>query len=426
MRRPRPEGARAGADHPSAEEPALRGWLRPGRSIVFARAADAAARFLLFLATARILVPAEFSRYALLTAALALCQWTLSLGGPRVAMYFAARGTRGPLYSWLFLCAAVVGAAVLGTAAASETIRRALFPGLSPGWVVLGLAPLPFSLLADSTAATLLAAGRTRAYGITLFARDAGTALVLVSCLAAPDRLLWILGGRLAVQAAVAALTILLCRARPSWAELPDFAPRALAYAGPTAASEAAIALHRRADVLLLSALGRGAEIGAYALAYALAEAFWLVTDSLELALFVDFARETADSRGAARRAARVYLGLGAAALVGGFLAGEVVLRVFFRSRYPASPGLFPWLLAAAVVWGISRPFFSYLSAQGRVGTVLVCNVAGLAGNLALNALWIPRHGAAGAAVACLVSYGAEAALFGLAFARGRPSSVDG
>jgi O-antigen/teichoic acid export membrane protein len=421
-----PERGRAEARQVPGGGPLSDGWLRPGRSIVFARGFDAGARFLLFFGTAHFLTPAQFSRYALLTAVLAMCQWTLSLGGPRVALYFASRGSRGPLFAWLLLCAAVASGAVLGTAAASEGVRGAFFPGFSAGWVLLGLAPLPFSLLADSTAATLLADGRTREYGATLLWRNVGSAVVLFSSLAAPDRLLWILWGRLAVQAAIAARTAILSRARPAWAELPGFVPRALAYAGPTAASEAAIALHRRVDVLLLSALGRGAEIGAYGLAYALAEAFWLVTDSLEFALFVDFARDSAGaSRDAARRAARIYLLLGAAALALGWFAGRAVLALLFSSRYPAAPALFPWLLAAAVVWGVSRPFFSYLSSQGRVATILGCNLAGLTGNVALNVVWIPRHGAAGAATACLVSYALEASLLTIFFWCARPSPED-
>ena len=427
MKIPRPERGRAEARQVPGGGPLSDGWLRPGRSIVFARGFDAGARFLLFFGTAHFLTPAEFSRYALLTAVLAMCQWTLSLGGPRVALYFGSRGSRGPLFAWLLLCAAAASAVVLGTAAASEGIRRAIFPGFSAGWVLLGLAPLPFSLLADSTAATLLAAGRTREYGGTLLWRNAGSAVVLLSCVVAPDRLLWILWGRLAVQAAIAARTAILCRARPAWAELPGFVPRALAYAGPTAASEAAIALHRRVDVPLLSAFGRGAEIGAYGLAYALAEAFWLVTDSLEFALFVDFARDSGhSSRNAARRAARIYLLLGVAALALGWTAGRAVLALLFSSRYPAAPALFPWLLAAAVVWGVSRPFFSYLSSQGRVATIVGCNLCGLAGNVALNAVWIPRHGAAGAAAACLVSYAAEAALLAIFFWRARPPEDHG
>lgn len=414
----------SGADLPG---PPSESWLGPGGSIVAARVLDAGVRFLLFLATARVLAPGDFSRYALLTAALATCQWTLSLGGPRVAMFFAARGEKRPLFAWLYISAAAVSAAVLAAVALSAALRHSAFPAVPAGWVLLGLAPLPFSLVADALAGTLLAAGRTRAYGATLFLRNAGTAVVLgVAVLVAAGgegaagetgvRLAVVLWGRLAVQAAVAVSTALLARARPGGRGLALFARRALAYAAPTAVSDAALAFHRRADVLLLSAFRREAEIGGYALAYAFAEAFWLVTDSLEAALFVDFARGPAGARRRALRAIGVYAALGAAVVPVGILAGPPLLARLFGARYPSAAALFPWLLAGAVAWGVSRPFFAYLSSTGRAAVLAACNLAGLAANVALNLFWIPGRGAGGAARACLASYAFEAALLAAVF----------
>src|ERR1700757_3279443 len=80
-------------------------WLAPGGAIALARASDAGLRFVLFLATARILSPGDFSLYALLTAALATCQWMFPLGAARVALYYHARQERGALFGWLYLVA---------------------------------------------------------------------------------------------------------------------------------------------------------------------------------------------------------------------------------------------------------------------------------------------------------------------------------
>jgi hypothetical protein len=44
---------------------------------------------------------------------------------------------------------------------------------------------------------------------------------------------------------------------------------------------------------------------------------------------------------------------------------------------------------------------------------------------VALNVVWIPRHGAAGAATACLVSYALEASLLTIFFWCARPSPED-
>jgi O-antigen/teichoic acid export membrane protein len=300
------------------------------------------------------------------------------------------------------------------------------FGELPPRLLLVAFAPLPFSLLSYSFGASLLAEDRPKAYAASLWIRNAGTALVLAWSLRSPDRLSFILAGRLGVNAFVALVTALLARARPAWREMRRLAPAALRYGGPTALSSGAVAVHRRADVLLLSAYGRVGEIGAYSLAAAFAEAFWLVTDSFENALFVNVARRSApDARAEARRAFRFALWLGAAGFVLGTAGGETAIRLFFGDRHPAAAGLLPWLLAATIAWGIARPFYSFLSSQGFVSTVLACNVLGLAVNLAACLLAIPRFGATGAAVACLASYGALLAAFGVAFRlKGGPRAV--
>ena len=391
-------------------------WWVPGGALFLARASDALLRFGLFFATAKLLDPAAFSLYALITAALAVCQWLLALGAPRVALYFHARGERGALYAWLYLLAGAASGLVLLPIAMLPPLRALFFPKIPDGLVLLGLAPLPFLLLADSLGAALVAARRARAYGATLWARNAGSALVLATALAASDRLGWVLWGRLVVSAAVTAAVVLAARAVPRWSAISSFAPEAIRYGGPTALSSGAVALHRRADVLLLSALGHGAEIGAYSLAQAIAETFWLVTDSLENALFVDVTQaEEIRARAEARRAFRLYLALGIAGLVVGIAGGELLIRVFF-ARYSGAGPVLPWLVAATIAWGVARPCFSYLQSRGLVRAALACHLLGLACNVAFCALWIPRWGALGAARACLVSYAAQSLLFALLF----------
>jgi O-antigen/teichoic acid export membrane protein len=397
-------------------------WFRQGRALVVARGSDALLRFCLFLATAHVLDPHNYAVYVLLTATLATSQWAAALGAPRVALYFHAKGFRGALFGWLYGLAGAASVLVIGLAAALPPVRRAIFPEIPLPLLLLGLAPLPFSLLADSVSSTLVADGRHRAYSATLWLRNGATALVLATSPASANPLLWILAGRLVVSAAVAATVALTARARPDWAAARAFAPEAFAYAAPTAASDAVVSLHRRADVFLLSAFGRMREIGPYALAYAFAEAFWVVTDSLEWAFFVDSARrDAAAARESVKRALPVYATAGAGGLVIGYGVGRLALSLFFERRYPGAVGLLPWLLTAAVAWGMARPFTSFFLSQGRVATAVSCQVAGLFLNLLFCAAWIPDYGASGAAVACLASYAAEALLFAAVFLRGRP-----
>ncbi|HEY7114023.1 MAG TPA: polysaccharide biosynthesis C-terminal domain-containing protein [Thermoanaerobaculia bacterium] len=408
----------------SGSRPGAADWWVPGGALFLARAGDALLRFGLFFATAKLLDPSAFSLYALVTAALATCQWLLALGAPRLTLYFHARGERGALFAWLYLLAAAGSGVVLLAVTMLPPLRARLFPALPDRLVLIGIAPLPFLLLGDSLGSALVAARRARAYGATLWMRNAGSALVLASALLVADRLSWVLWGRLAVSAAVALVLVFAVRATPDWRGVAGFAPAALRYGGPTALSSGAVALHRRADVLLLSAYGRTAEIGAYSLAQAIAETFWLATDSLENALFVDVARqEPARARSEARRAFGAYLWLGLAGLVVGIAGGELLIRAFF-GRYPDARPVLPWLIAATVAWGVARPFYSYLSGQGRVRAALLCNAVGLAVNLLCCALWIPRQGALGAARACLASYGTQSVMFWAAFRRAKPGGT--
>lgn len=388
------------------------GWIRRGGSILLGRGGDALLRFGVFLVTARVLAPREFSVYALLTAALATAQIVFAFGAPRTAMYLRGRGLRGPLFGWLVVLAAaaalLAGLGLLGLPA----LRHWLFPDVPVSLVFIGLAPLPFLLLCYSLSATLLAEKREGLYTFFLWARTLGAAFVLAASLPFSNRLLFLLIGRIAVNALAVLGLFLAVRTRPTWRGALAVARDGFRYGLPVAAGDGAVALHRRADVLLLSALGRTPEIGAYAVAYAMAEAFWMVTDSLEAALFADLTgRDHAAAGQEATRALRLYR-LGAiAAFPIGLVAGEILAFFFFGRRYPEAAVLFPPALMAAVIWGTGQPCTSFLLSRGLSRRVLAAHLTGLAANVALCLLAIPRFGARGAVLASLTSYAAEVVL---------------
>ena len=398
-------------------------WWNGGASILAGRIGNSLLRFALFFATARVLSGPEFSLYALLTAALSTAQGLFALGAPRTATYFKSRASQNALTGWLLVLAAAPSGVLLALLFAVPALRTSLFPAIPAPLVFLGLFPLPALFLADSLSAILLAERRERLYGALLWLRSGATAVVLATSLLAANRLLWLLAGR-----AVASLILLVplmraLRVGRSVRGLFELAPAAFRYGLPVAGAGALNALHRRADVFLLSALGKTPEIGAYAVAYALAEAFWILTDSLEAALFVDLAGQGEEkARRETRRAAKVYGTIAAAALVVGMAGGLAILHLGFSDRYPAASRLFPWLLVAAVAWGASRPFSSYLFSRGRGREVFLSHAAGFVLNAGLCALWIPATGALGAARATLASYAAEALL--LAFLARRRAAV--
>src|SRR5262249_55069257 len=140
---------------------------------------DALLRFGVFLATARVLAPQEFSLYALLTAALATCEFVFAFGGPRTAIFFRSRGQGRLLFGWLVLLAALGTVLVFGGLAVLPALRRTLFPDVPARLVLLGLAPLPFVLLCDSLSGTLLGDKKEGLYTAFLWSRTLGGAAVL-------------------------------------------------------------------------------------------------------------------------------------------------------------------------------------------------------------------------------------------------------
>lgn len=416
------KGSAAAIDAAPAATPPLGApaapWWRGGAAIVGARGGDALFRFALFLLTARVLSEADFSRYALLTAALGTAQTLLALGAPRTASYFDGRAPARVLAGWLVTVASAGSAGLIAILAATPPLRRLLFPSIPADLLFLALAPLPFLMFADSLSSLLLARRRERLYGALLWARTAGAALTLGTSffVHGSGRLTWLLAGRAAVSAAIVVALVALLSVRPTFRGIRAFGPRALEFAGPAAAAGALASLHRRIDVFLLSTLGRTAEIGAYAVAYTFAEAFWIVTDSLEAALFVDLARLENDAAVArTRRAALVFAVLAAVASLG-LIAGLGLIRLGYGGAYRSAQALFPWVFCAAIFWGSSRPFSSFLYSRRRGASVLAMRASGLTLNVCLCLAWIPARGALGAAHATFASYAFEAAaLFAVA-----------
>ncbi len=405
----------------SASRAAPSGWQRRGLKILLGRGGDAALRLAIFPATALVLAAPDFSRYALLTAALATGQTLFALGGPRVAVFFHRQHERGSLFAALLVLAAVpCGAAALALV---------LWPGLREFWFGsvpaalfwVGVAPLPFLLFADSLSATLLASGRERLYAFFLWGRTLSAGAVLATSLLSADRLAWVLRGRLAISAAAVVGLMAATGARLRWSDASALAAPALRFGAPVALAGALAALHRRADVFLLSGLGRAPEIGAYAIAYAVAESLWILTDSLEAALFVDLTVQSPqEARAIAAAALTRFARLAALACALLLVVGEAVLLVFFGSKYPAAGRLLPPIVLGVAGWGAARPASSFLYRAGRGGAMVLCQLASLALNVGLCLALIPQLGALGAAGASLVSYSFLGATTILVFRRRR------
>lgn len=95
------------------------------------------------------------------------------------------------------------------------------------------------------------------------------------------------------------------------------------------------------------------------------------------------------------------------------------IAELFLGADYrAAATKLIPWIALGALLAGIRSYHFDLSFQLGRrtVGQVWVTMTAAVV-NIALNVLWIPRHGVAGAAWATVVAYGVA---LGLSWAMGR------
>ncbi len=202
--------------------------------------------------------------------------------------------------------------------------------------------------------------------------------------------------------------------------------PRLLGFALHSWLVNLLAALHERVDVLLLAALLPDAgQAAIYVVALGLVERLKQLPEAIGIALFPELAgREPEAAALFAARTARhslAWLALLAAAI--GAVAPWLVPALFgapYRASVPVLWVLLPALCALSVYRILSR----YYIARDAQATPIAIQAIALLLNLALNALWIPRMGALGAALASLASYGLAAAAIAVVFVRGTGTSA--
>ncbi len=218
----------------------------------------------------------------------------------------------------------------------------------------------------------------------------------------------WAVGGAFA----------LLTTARAPWRGLAgarlEF--RALAgafrYAWPLALSGMLRQLVSLSDRLMLSAWAGVAVAGGYAAAADLTGfAITLLLNSVSLAGMPRALRlidngESAAAQQVFESMARVTLACACALIVGfAVLSASLAQAVLGEGLHAQAAPLMPWLAAVAVLTGIKTYYLDNAFVVGRAsGTIVRITLAAAALNVALNAWWIPDHGAGGAVAASLVT----------------------
>jgi O-antigen/teichoic acid export membrane protein len=171
-----------------------------------------------------------------------------------------------------------------------------------------------------------------------------------------------------------------------------------------------------RLDIFLLNYLTSALEVGVYSVAVGIAMRIATIPNILGHVLFH---RVSAKEVGGGATTARVFR-LTTVAMVGSGVAlalvGRVLIVPLYGHEFGGSVALLLVMIPAAIFWGLFRLLAADIEGRGRPGLVSACSLVGSATIVLLDLLWIPRHGAMGAAWASVVAYGAAFACATLAF----------
>lgn len=172
-----------------------------------------------------------------------------------------------------------------------------------------------------------------------------------------------------------------------------------------TCQSTLAYLVWQRSEFVFLEHYGTASEIAVYSIAFATVLGLQRLPEGLTQTLVPSLAvlvggAERERLRLAVARAMRLMWTLSAPLAAGLMAVGPRALRLVYGADYSGTGSVVVVLVLALPAVLVARVAASVLHASGRVRTVLACLSVGIAVDVALCLLLIPRHGAIGAAIA--------------------------
>lgn len=372
------------------------------------------------VALARLLVPADRGRFAVLTLFVTLsglvgtrgaeywCVPAIAAGEPRLGVRrtvrrLVLRGTSIMIVAW-------VGAIVIATALSLE--RPTLL--LATGAALANVA---------STVALAFATGARRLD--TVAVAQVAAAACFVSVLA-----FGLLTDQSSTEFAVGASLISMCvmasvayvgrrgdkrvvtRASGEDVSLGNASRVAL----EGMASELLLVTLTRVDVLIVAAFLSKADLGVYAVALSVTELLWVIPHGVSLALAPFVAERSGSS--ATSHVVSVVFYFGVFVAIGLSLAAPAAIPIVFGEEYEVAPSVIALLSFGAVALGVWRPLAADLTGRGltvsrrrsaAIGTVFI---------ISLSAALTPWLGLTGAAISVAVAYTAAASAAGIDWTR--------
>lgn len=181
------------------------------------------------------------------------------------------------------------------------------------------------------------------------------------------------------------------------------------------------VSIYQKIDQVMLGKLSTPHALGQYATAARFSELFYFLPTAIAASAFpalVHAKTKLGDPAVYYARFQRFYDGmalLGIGVAVPGYFAAEIVLGTLLGPEFTHAAHVFQVHIWSFIVvcMGVARG--QWLVAEGLTRVSLWAALVGAVSNVGLNWLWIPSHGAIGAAWATLLSY--MAATFGTSFA---------
>ena len=175
---------------------------------------------------------------------------------------------------------------------------------------------------------------------------------------------------------------------------------------------QAGMLLLLRADTVMVEHMQGSHEAGIYGAAVRLSELVYFFCPMLSTMLLPRLAqllksKDEPHFREMASRGSALMAMAGLASALGLMLLGPTTIRLLFGSPYEASVAVLMIHSLAAVPYFQMEWRYTVMVASDRARVTAWLSWAAVLLNIGLNLLWIPQHGALGAAWATLISYGA-------------------
>lgn len=190
----------------------------------------------------------------------------------------------------------------------------------------------------------------------------------------------------------------------------------------PLLLNAAMVMAYMRIDMVMLGAMAPPSELGIYAAAVRLCEAWYFIPITIIHATTASLLRAKAHGQALYQRRLRQLLqGLVLfvyAVSVGATLVADPLIRLLFRDAFAGAAPVLSLYIWATLFIVLSTGSSAYLVNEGLRWLLPIRAAAGAVLNIALNLLLIPAYGAIGAAIATLISYAVMGWLVHLAYDR--------